>query len=136
MLSLPNRAAIGAALQTHTDPTLRALLQKHLSLAEAGGLLDLTHIVVIQPADTEAAIVDELGFSPLLDLDGRRFDEDGFAPSWHHLQAIGGWYELIATIGNDGFAFILLIENVYGTNSELLRMCRALAKGSGGRCVL
>lgn len=44
---------------------------------------------------------------------------------WDHLQDRGDHFELIDTIGNSGFAFILLIDKAAWP--ELVAMCRAHA---------
>jgi hypothetical protein len=95
------------------------------------GLLDLTHILVIEPGDTEQAIVDAIGFSPLVSpLDGWRYGSNNFHPYWDGpVWRHDGWFELIVTVGNDGFAFILLIADEPGMLPELLDLCREFAAG-------
>ena len=44
--------------------------------------------------------------------------------SWGWLAALDGWFELIVTVGDSGFAYVLLIEDADGTLPELLAMCR------------
>ncbi len=44
-----------------------------------------------------------------------------------YIEDHGGWFELIVTVGNDGFAFILFVRNRDGVDPELLAMCRAHA---------
>ena len=123
MLSL-YKASIEAALHQPLDPSLHALLVETWRRAEAPDLLDLTHILVIQPGDTEAQIIAEIGFSPLVEpLGGVRFATTGYYPHWAWLHDLGGWYEMIVTVGDSGFAFILLIEKAVGVLPELLSMC-------------
>jgi len=90
------------------------------SLATEGDLLDLTHIVVVQDGDTEEALKAELGFSPLMHpIDGTRFGQAGFHPYWDWLADLGGWHEMIISIGNSGFAVIVLIERDSGAVSDM-----------------
>ena len=120
------------------EPALRDLLLARLAQAREAGLQDQTHVLVVQPGDEEAAIEAEIGFSPLVDpLSGSRFGVDGFQPYWAWLQDLGGWYEMIVTVGNSGFAFILLIEMADDVQPDLLRLCEAHANsdGSGAPCV-
>jgi len=132
MLTLPDRASIEAALHQPLDPSLHALLVETWRRAEAPGLLDLTHILAIQPGDSEESMIDAIGFSPLVNpLDGARFGTAAFLPYWSFLRDVGGWYELIHTVGDSGFAFILLIEKAAGGLDELFEMCRCYSKDAG-----
>lgn len=128
MLSIYDDTSARAALDQPLNATLRTLVTDRLGDAHAVGLADLTHIVVIQPGDTEQAIRQELDWSPLENpIDGDRFGTTNFLPYWPWLQDLGGWYELLHPVGNDGFAYILLIENTEGVPADLLAMCRAHA---------
>lgn len=125
MLNLPDRGSIEAALNQPLEPALHSLLVDTWRRAEAPDLLDLTHILFIQPGDDEASIIREIGFSPLTSpMDGARFGLASFRPFWSWLQDLGGWYEMVHTVGESGFAFILLIENAEGVMPELLELCR------------
>jgi hypothetical protein len=42
---------------------------------------------------------------------------------------VGGWYELIHTIGDSGYAIILLIAKDHGVPAELFAMCAAYVEG-------
>lgn len=123
-LSLHDRASIAAAMGQPIDPALKTLLEARLNQAAKADLLDLTHILVILPGDTEAQVIAEIGFSPLVEpFDGARFGTAGFFPHWAWLHDLGGWYEMILTVGDTGFAFILLIERGLGAIPELSAMC-------------
>ena len=127
MISLPDRAAIEAAPNVSMPVEVRDILARRIAglTSPHGDLTDLTHFLVVETGDTEAAIVAEVGFSPLVNAtDGTRFGSPGFHPSWDWLQDLGGWFELIMTVGNSGFAFVLFIQDDEGTISALLRMCR------------
>lgn len=132
MLSLPDAAAIRAALDQPLDGKLHEILREKLASIEAHDLETLTHIIVVQPRDTEDAIEHEIGWSPLLNpVDKIAYGSMGFVPYWAWLQDFGGWYELIHTIGNGGFAYLLLIEDAPGVPADLLRMCRQYAGEAG-----
>ena len=131
MISLPDRAAIEAAPNVSMPVEVRDILARRIAglTSPHGDLTDLTHFLVVEAGDTEAAIVAEIGFSPLVNaIDGARFGSPDFHPSWDWLRDVGGWFELIMTVGNSGFAFVLLIEDRDGTDPELLRMCRRHAR--------
>jgi len=120
MISLPDRQALLSAATMNLPAELRAILDRHIGLAIEGDLLDLTHIVVVQGGDTEEAMKAELGFSPLVHpIDGTRFGEAGFQPYWDWVADLGEWFEMIITIGNSGFAYILLSERGSGAVAEM-----------------
>ncbi|WP_144096736.1 hypothetical protein [Croceicoccus sediminis] len=111
MLSLPDAASIEAALHQPLDSALHLILSERLQQIDAQGLGYLTHIVVIQNGDNEASVIEACGWSPLVHpIDGIRYGHSGFVPYWAWLRDLGDWHELIHPIGNDGFAYVLLIE--------------------------
>lgn len=105
MLSLIDPAAMIAALPT-LDPLPRRRVQDILD----SQLADMTHILIIGPDDTEADVIAEIGFSPL-ELERLRFSDSGLEPAWDVLHDHGGWFEMVFCVGNDGFAFVLLVED-------------------------
>ncbi len=127
MLSFDTAAAIAAAPTTASvDPTLRQLLADRVHDWIATDLLDLTHLLIVEPGDTEEALVDAIGFLPLVNpLDGLRFGSEGYVPHFEWLSDVGGYFELIQTVGNSGFAFVLLVQDAEGVDPELLSLCRA-----------
>ncbi|MBA3510454.1 hypothetical protein [Sphingomonas sp.] len=135
MLSFDTAAAVAAAPSTASiDPTLKRLLADRVHDWTATGLLDLTHLLVVEAGDTEESIVEAAGFSPLTNtLDGRRFGSAGFEPQFEWLSDVGGHYELIQTVGNDGFAFHIFIPDREGVDPELLALCRNYSDTGGGQ---
>lgn len=119
MIDMPDLDAILAAVCRPLQPDLHDLIASRLQDAFACGLADLTHILVIQPGDTEAQIIDAIGFSPLMSrMDGNRLQSD-----WDYIEPHPGWWELIYTVGNSGFAFLVLVERADGVLPELLALC-------------
>ena len=128
MLSIFDAASAAAVLAQPLSPALRALITDRLNDAQAIGLSDQTHILVVEPGDTEEAIRQEIGWSPLVHpIDGVPFGTGEFLPHWSWLQDVGGYYELLHTVGNFGFAYILLIKDAPGVPAELVAMCRQYA---------
>ena len=107
MLNLPTITDLENAIATVDDPTLKQLLADRLADTVKRGLQDLTHVLVIEAGDTEQQIIDAIGFSPLRS----RIDDTPNTPDWDWLERHTGWWELIYTIGNDGFAFIVLVQD-------------------------
>ena len=79
MQSFDTAKAIAGAPRNMTDPQLKNLLSDRVRDWTALGLLDITHLVLIEVGDTDASIVEELAFSPLINpLDGKRHGMEGF----------------------------------------------------------
>jgi len=123
MLSIYDKVSARAALDQPLEPSLRTIITNRLADAASIGLSDQTHIIVIRPGDTEAMLLEELGWSPLVNpMTEARFGETGFTPYWSWLQDLGGWFELIHTVGNSGFAYTFLVEDA--EDSLLAQLCR------------
>lgn len=119
MINLPDADAIRAALVQPLDEHLHQLLAGRLHDSIACGLGDLTHMLVIQPGDCEADIVEAIGFSPLVSrLDGERFQAD-----WDWIERHDGWWELVYTVGDSGFAYLVFVEIADGVLPDLFRLC-------------
>ena len=126
MLSIYDAASLDAALASPLDPRLRNLIERRIASARAKGLADMTHLVAVTRGDTARELVAELGWSPLVNpIDSRSYGKPGFIAPWDWLQRLDhyGW-EMIVTVGDSGFAFILLIEDAEGVPEELLALCR------------
>ena len=122
MIDLPDMEALRAALSQPLKPALKTLLCDRLADTESCGLGNLTHVLVIDAEDTEAAVIDAVGFSPL----ASRIDGNREQPDWDWMESHEGWHETFFCIGNGGFSYILLIEDA--DNSPFAELCR---KGRG-----
>lgn len=133
MLSIYDNDTLAVAQHSNIDPRLKELIVCRLGQAECNGLGQLTHILVIEADDTEQQIIDEIRCSPLANpLDGIRYGEPGFIPHWAWLQDSGAWFEMIVTVGDSGFAYIILIEKAAAT-SDILRTRREAVVAFAGR---
>ena len=120
MLNLPDRDSQLAVLDQPLEANLKRLLSGRVRDAATLGLADLTHIVVIEPGDSEADIEDAIGFSPLVSrIDGIRHQ-----PDWDWIEKHEGYWELVYTVSNDGFAFLVLVQDVPCVLPDLLALCR------------
>ncbi len=118
MHDLPDMEALRAILDQPIDPALRALLRDRLDDTLHCGLQDLTHVLVIEAGDTEKAVIDAIGFSPLRS----RMEGLPDTPDWDWIEDHPGWWELLYTVGNDGFAFIVLVKDA--DCSPFATLCR------------
>ena len=120
MIDLPDLDSQLAALNQPLEPNLHKLLHGRIQDALALELGDLTHFVVIEPGDGEGDIIDAIGFSPLVSrIAGIHLD-----PDWDWIERHEGWWELVYTVSNDGFAFILFVQDAPGVLPDLLDLCR------------
>lgn len=125
MQSLPNLYAMEAALAGPMEPVLHRLVSDRLTDAIACGVEHLTHLIIVEPGDAEADFQREAAFSPFhAPLSDTRYGDEDFLPNWDWAGHHGGWYEWFKIVGNDGFAFIVLVPDVEGVDPLLLSMLR------------
>ncbi len=129
MLSLHEKSHFTNLSDHPLQPAVAALLNLRITqLTRADGidLADLTHFLVIQPGDTMAAVEREVGFTPLTNLsDGSTYGSPDFTPSWEWIEDHNGCFELVYIVSDDGFAFVVIVENLLGVDAQLLALCRA-----------
>lgn len=118
MMNFPAIAELRTAADTAVNPQLRKLLADRLADTVRCELQNLTHLLVIEADDSEQQIVDAVGFSPLQ----TRINGIRNQPDWDWIERHDGWWELLYTVGNDGFAYILLVED--DDRSPLALLCR------------
>jgi len=124
MLSFYNRAELSTALTLPLRTDIQTLLRARIRHLFETSLAYHTHLVVVFADDTEAALIQEVAFSPL-EADGHRYGSPGFTPRWDVLHDHGGWFEMVFCIGNEGWAVVLLIEEAKDCRfSELQAACR------------
>lgn len=123
ILHLSDRETIEGSLALPLDPELLDLLAARVSHLAAGGLLDMTEIVV---ADHDAAgpeLIAALGFDPLLDLDGRRYGEPGFCPAIDYVARVSPRYhEAIVAVGNSGLPPLFNVSKMTCASSSAARV--------------
>lgn len=129
MITIYDRASMARVMTLDLDPQLRRLLERRFATLRTpwGDLTDWTEWLILQPGDTEADIVRELGFSPLIEpIEGARFGSDGFQPFWNHLEFAEGHFVMTVSFGST-FAYVLLVPDGRGVLPELIELCRTYA---------
>jgi hypothetical protein len=105
--------ALNRAAATTPDLQLRrilALRRDQLGPAKSWEPEKLARFHLVEPGDTLADIEGALGFSPLENfVDGNRYPEPGFVPSWEWVEDHGGWLEVVFILSDDGPAEVLLV---------------------------
>lgn len=119
MIDLPTIDRIKAVLNQPLDDNLKNLLSAQLADIIHCGIQDYTYLLVVEAGDTEQQIIDAIGFSPLR----TRIDDRPHCPDWDWCERHPGWWELLYTVGDDGFAYILLVEDA--ERSPLAKLCRS-----------
>lgn len=123
MLNLPTIAELEAAISSASCPELKGLLADRLADTIKCQLESLTHVLVVEAGDSEADFIEAIGFSPLVSrINGLR-DQ----PDWDWMERHNRWWELLYTVGNDGFAYIILVKDDPG--SPLVNLCRRGGEG-------
>jgi hypothetical protein len=120
MISLADAEAMLHVLSTSLPTDLHSILTDTISHAAQAGLMDLTHIVVVEPGDLVDDLIDEIGSSPLIDTQWTRWNEPGFVPPWSHLRERGRYIELLDCIADTGFAYVIYLDRA--GDSELVEM--------------
>ena len=129
MFSIRDSQTMEFALSCPLDPQLRMLLLKRLDMLSEFSdfdLSELAHFVIVEPGDTLATIEKELGFSPFVNfVDGARYPDAAFTPSWEWLIDHGPWFELVFALSDSGFGINLLVPNRPDVDAMLLALLKA-----------
>ncbi len=131
MLSLRTGAAVDRALSSDIDAELRQLLVKRVEQLNPYGADDigeLVHFLIVEPGDSIGAIEAELGFSPLVNfVDGSRYGDPDFTPSWEWIEQHGAWFEVVFVLSDNGFGCVLLVPTVSSKAGPLVDACAGAA---------
>lgn len=131
MRSFTTRAAVESAVANGSlDPDLRRLLAVRARQLEDDTepgveLGELAHFHVVQPGDDTAAVEAALGFPVDANLvDGARFGDPDFTPSWEWIEDHDGVWEAAFVLSDDGFGHVLFVPDRTGIDPRLLALCR------------
>jgi len=117
--------ALELALSLPLDADLRRLLREradHLAALDRA-VADTTYYLIVDTSVTLVDIVAELGWSPLIDLDGGRYGDETFHPFHDFCADRGGWFELMFAVSNAAVV-VFLVQDDEGTDADLLSYCR------------
>ena len=133
MLEIRSTASMRRTLSGPLDPTLKqALSRRFEQLPDDYDLSELGCFIIMQPGDPLAAIEEALGFSPLGNfVDGSRYGESAFAPSWEFIEDHGAWFELCFVQGNAGYGSVLFVPDSDNIDPTLLALCRFYGRPTG-----
>jgi hypothetical protein len=128
MLIIKGEADLARALASSVDAELKRLLtlrRDQLLHDTDYDLEELANFIVAQPGDLINAIEAALGFPVAVNLvDGARFGDPEFEPSFEWIEQCGEWFELAFILSDDGFGHVLLVPDIEGVDPVLLALCR------------
>ena len=131
MITIRDSQTMEFALSCPLDPKLRMLLERRLEMLSEFSdfdLSELAHFVIVEPGDSIATIESELAFSPLINfVDGAKYPDPSFDPSWEWLIAHGPWFELMFALSDGGFGIVLLVPNLPDVEPSLLELLNDFA---------
>lgn len=131
MITIRSSAAMARALDSPLNITLKELLTKRRDqLLEYDGfdLGELAHFIVAQAGDQIEAVEAEAGIPIVTNIvDGCRFGDPDYCPSWEWIDDHGAYWEAPYVLSDSGFGIVLFVENSVGTDPILLALCRAYA---------
>lgn len=110
MITIKTWPDLRAAIETHPA---REILSAHAgSLEEFGDqpLEELCEFILVEPTDTLADLEAKLGRTL-------------HPPPWEYVERLDGWYELVLVTGDNGFGYVVLIED---RPQALLDYCKTL----------
>ena len=129
MLSIRDSAAMQRALSGPLDPDLKTILLNRLDLLSECSdfdLSELAHFIVVEPGDSITVIEDGLGFDPFVNfVDGARYPDPAFTPSWEWLTARGLWLDSVWALSDSGFGIVLLVPDMDDVDPELLALFKS-----------
>jgi hypothetical protein len=129
MLSLYDTVSMDFALSCPLYPFLKQLLLKRLDMLSEYSdfdLSELAHFVIVEPGDTMTTIEVELGFSPFVNfVDGAKYGDADFTPSWEWMIAHGPWFESVFTRSDAGVGITLLVPNRANVEPSLIALFNA-----------
>jgi hypothetical protein len=132
MITIRNSADLQHALSAPLHPQLRQLLLQRMAQLTGDednyDLGELAHFTVVLPGDRLSDVETALGFSVTTNfVDGACFEDPEFTPSWEWLQDHQGWFEMVFVLSNDGFGWVLFVQDDPGVDATLLNLCRTYA---------
>lgn len=113
MITITTWPDLRAAIELHRAGAILSAHADRFQEFDDQPLADLCEFIIVEPGDRFADLQAKLGRS----LD---------PPPWEYADRSGGFYELVLITGDDGFGFVVLVEDRPETDPALLDHCRAL----------
>ena len=115
-----------SSLSQINDPAVRDLIRQRMD--EYGSDAGLATFVVVEPGDPLGALDAQLGFPILTNrLDGRRYGDPEFTPSFEVLEEHPGCYEMVLVLADYGDGVLVFIPKHDGVDGDLRALCATYA---------
>ncbi|WP_294210598.1 hypothetical protein [uncultured Sphingomonas sp.] len=122
MTLIDNEDDLNRALRSELPEAVKVLLQKRADL------IDLATFIVPQPGDTVSAIEAAGGIGIATNMvDGSRYGEEGYMPSFEWAANHGGAFEMPFILSDDGSGTVLIVPDADGIDPTLLAIARHYA---------
>lgn len=126
MIALRTAASMLQAVQGGLHPTLTPIIEKRIAQLNVDldrDLGEVVHFIVVEPGDQPDQLDRELGFPFLTNLlDGTRFGEPDFTPSFEWIQDHGCWFEIVFML-TDEFGIAVFLQDDPGMHFDLHMFC-------------
>jgi hypothetical protein len=120
---ITDAASLARALDQPLPPGLAQLLRARAEL------IDLTTLVVVEAGDTIDAIEAAAGVPVATNIvDGSRWADPDFEPSFEWAEDHGGVFELLFVLTDDGGGVALFVPDQQGVDPTLLAIARRYAE--------
>ena len=102
----------------------REVAERIKEAREFGDISETARFLVVEPGDGLATLHRSLGFSVFQNaVDGCRFGEPGFTPSWEWIEDHGCCFEFVFIMDDSGFGHVVIVEKKTGVPRRLLDLC-------------
>ena len=109
MLILTTLQATRHAMDRYSAHLPITILKRYSAMLEAE---PIAWLFILQPGDS-AELLEQLR--------GRPF------ASWEYIDRVGGWFEAVFIISDDGYGHVVLLRDQPNSDPKLLETCRAFA---------
>jgi hypothetical protein len=123
MTVIDNEQDLTTALQSQLSPPVKTLL------AERAELIDLATFIIVEPGDTVPAVeaAGAIGIATNM-VDGSRYGEAGYMPSFEWAADHGGAFEMPFILSDDGSGVVLIVPDTADIDPLLLAIARQYAE--------
>ena len=131
MILIEDPRGMDRAINTTLNPGLRLLLVRRRDQLTGDDIQigELGPMLIIEAGDTLEAIEAVAGLPIATNLvDGARFPDPDYVPSWEWVQSANGWHEIVYVTSDDGGGVILFVPEREGIDATLLAIIHTFAR--------
>lgn len=122
MIIIRRWAELEPAFGLPIDEGIKGVLRLRRRQLEGYG--EIVRFMIVEPGDDPH----DMEPCPLINIvDGRRFGDAGFTPSWEAIEDHGGACELTFVLSDEGSGVVIFVPCREGIDPDLLKLCRTYA---------